>query len=437
MKTAVTSVKPPNFWERAVALYWPELVLFALLAAGSWKLYELAGLDSVFAVLGWLALTLLIVSRSRRFRSAVARFIRRQRWQGRIQAALLEHAEFWHRFPHVTAVQARASSVTVSLRLRPHTNVDQLQHLDSHFATFFSAASATITPNPGNAALVVIDLVFGQPLAESELPLPDSLLSGSTSLFALIPLGLTAVGLALATCLIEKNLLIAGEPGSGKSKFLRLLLAWILRDPMVQLVVMNGKLGELDDLEPLCSEYCGPDIDEALRIATWIRDEVLPTRYAKLAAQGLKKITPTCGFGPLILVVEEGPYFAMSGKEGKAWQELIRDIAARGRACGIILILVAQRPSSDVINTSLRDLISHRVCFRISTRDASDIALGAGWASEGFDASTIAPAHRGVGYFLGDEGRPQLFRSYLISDVQESQVVKTALDLRKGGAEND
>ena len=76
---------------------------------------------------------------------------------------------------------------------------------------------------------------------------------------------------------------------------------------------------------------------------------------------------------------------------------------ARGRAAGIVVVAATQKPASDVVPTSIRDLFGYRLALRCSTRDASDTVLGAGWAAEGYSAPpTSTPPHRGVGYLLAE-----------------------------------
>jgi hypothetical protein len=68
---------------------------------------------------------------------------------------------------------------------------------------------------------------------------------------------------------------------------------------------------------------------------------------------------------------------------------------ARGRAPGIIAIEATQRPSADIIPTSLRDLFGYRWAFRCSTEASSDTILGHGWASKGYTAEEFDRSHAG------------------------------------------
>ena len=85
-------------------------------------------------------------------------------------------------------------------------------------------------------------------------------------------------------------------------------------------------------------------------------------------------------------------YSATVGKkqDQEEFSRLLRDVVARGRAAGVIVIAATQRPSVDIIPTSLRDLFGYRLAFRCTTEISSDIILGHGWAKAGYDASKIA-----------------------------------------------
>jgi hypothetical protein len=98
-----------------------------------------------------------------------------------------------------------------------------------------------------------------------------------------------------------------------------------------------------------------------------------------------------------MLVVDELAYYsATAGDERQrdTFSVLLRDVVARGRAAGIIPVVATQRPSHDIIPTSLRDLFGYRLAFRCTTETSSDIVLGHGWHARGYGAATVDPATR-------------------------------------------
>src|SRR5205823_11963565 len=109
----------------------------------------------------------------------------------------------------------------------------------------------------------------------------------------------------------------------------------------------------------------------------------MDARYGLLLDRGLRKIDPGDPATPLHVVAFDELAFFLTMGESRVTKELallLRDLVARGRAAGIVVVAATQKPSSDVVPTSLRDLMGSRIALRCSTRDASDCVLGAGWA---------------------------------------------------------
>jgi S-DNA-T family DNA segregation ATPase FtsK/SpoIIIE len=98
----------------------------------------------------------------------------------------------------------------------------------------------------------------------------------------------------------------------------------------------------------------------------------------------------------------------------------------------VIVLAATQKPSSDVVPTSVRDLFGFRWALRCATREASDTVLGSGWASEGFSASDIDPACRGVGYLLHEGGLPVRMRAAYLDDSALAALAARAALARTG-----
>ena len=100
----------------------------------------------------------------------------------------------------------------------------------------------------------------------------------------------------------------------------------------------------------------------------------MDTRYDRLDADRRRKITPddsAHGVHPKVAVFDELAYYSATvgtKQERERFAVLVRDLVARGRAAGIIVIAATQRPSSDIIPTSLRDLFGYRWAFRCHHR---------------------------------------------------------------------
>ena len=109
---------------------------------------------------------------------------------------------------------------------------------------------------------------------------------------------------------------------------------------------------------------------------------------------------------------------------------MLRDRVARGRAVGIIVVAATQRPSSDIIPTSLRDLFAWRFAGRCTTNSSSDIVLGQGWAQLGWSANTISPNNPGAGLLIAEGGAPQLVKTAYLDDRTCTAIAAYAAQLR-------
>ena len=120
----------------------------------------------------------------------------------------------------------------------------------------------------------------------------------------------------------------------------------------------------------------------------------------------------------IVVAVNELAFYTATGdrKQRTDFSDRLRDLVARGRAAGIIVLAATQRPSSDVVPTSLRDLFGFRWALRCSTPDASDTILGRGWATAGVSATDVPAEARGVGYLLAEGGTPVRCKSYYLDD---------------------
>ena len=256
----------------------------------------------------------------------------------------------------------------------------------------------------------------------------------SLSLWEPIPVGVDEHAHTVAISLVERNLLLGGEPGAGKSVAQSLLIATAALDPQTDLWLLDGKRVELAVWRDCARAFVGPNVNEAIDVLRTLQQE-METRYELLLDQRRRKVL---GDGlRLHLVGCDELAFYTSGGERKAREEfngLSTDLIRRGRAAGIIWIGATQKPSSDVVPTSLRDLVGYRWALRCSTRAASDTILGAGMATAGFTASDIAGDQRGVGLLIAEGELPVRLRSYYLSDADLDMLAARARALRGEGA---
>jgi S-DNA-T family DNA segregation ATPase FtsK/SpoIIIE len=251
-----------------------------------------------------------------------------------------------------------------------------------------------------------------------------------------VHLGRDEAGATVSVGLAGRNMLLGGEPGAGKSVALNLIVGHAALSPDCRLVLVDGKQVELGAWRSCADVFVGPSVDDAIEALRGLRAE-MDERYAALLDAGRRKIGPGDPTPVVVAVFDELAYFSATVGDRKSQGEfvgLVRDLVARGRAAGIIVVAATQRPSADIVPTSLRDLFGYRWAFRCSTDASSDVILGHGWASEGYTATDVDPAARGVGWLLAEGGIPRRVRSAYLSDDQVAALARHAAELRRGGA---
>ena len=253
------------------------------------------------------------------------------------------------------------------------------------------------------------------------------------SMFDPMFLGVDEYGLPVYSTLLGKNLLSAGEPGAGKSTLLNNITAHAALSEGTRLCLLDGKWVELGQWEDVADLFVGPDIDQAITALARLQ-RVINNRYAWLFAQGRRKISRRDRLSVIVCIIDEIAYYSATvgdRRQQETFVALMRDVVARGRACGVITIAATQRPNVDIIPTSLRDIFGWRHAGRCTTDNSSDLILGHGWASRGYSAMRIAPEDRGVGYLIAEGGTPRLVRTPFLEDTQIEALVDYAAWTRR------
>lgn len=172
------------------------------------------------------------------------------------------------------------------------------------------------------------------------------------------------------------NLLIFGEPGSGKSTILHSILTTLIQffpPSQLHLILADFKESELPAYEEVEHVQGGVSSDEVSfgLVLTKLKAE-MKKRGGLLKRHRVRHINklPKAQKPPYVVVcVDE---FVMI-KDKKVMADLLQ-IASLGRAYGIYMILSMQRPSHSIISTDLRGVLSVRMGFR--TVDLRNAMMG-------------------------------------------------------------
>ena len=264
------------------------------LPAGAGDLTALAAAFVLLAgVLGELAAGVLVrvaaaavlaVPRSRR---VLARWLR---------AASIRRA-WWRAWTDCELPRVRAGRVTaipagelVRVRASRGSSLEHVEARAEELAVCLQAREVRVARDPDNAATGTVTLVRRDPLAGMvSVPWPHRD-AEALSLWEPIPVGVDELGDTVTVTLPERNVLLGGEPGAGKSAALSVLVATAALDPSACLWLLDGKLVELSAWAPCAQRLAGPDVDEAIELLRELREE-MEARYRELLARGKRKVS--------------------------------------------------------------------------------------------------------------------------------------------------
>ncbi|MFC1633668.1 DNA translocase FtsK [Planctomycetota bacterium] len=202
------------------------------------------------------------------------------------------------------------------------------------------------------------------------------------------------------------HLLIAGTTGSGKSVFLKTLIASImyhLTPNEVRLVLVDPKRVEFGVFASSLLSACKiiTDFEEVPPVFDALVAE-MEVRYELLEAAGASNIRQYNAGVPsekrqpyIVAVVDEFADLIMQKVDG--FEDAIVRLAQKARACGIHLVLATQRPSTDVIKGLLKTNIPGRIALSVASKVDSRIILdvsGAENLTGNGDLICICPAFR-------------------------------------------
>jgi hypothetical protein len=436
---------PPTVRPAAQPTTWDWLMLYvarplwgvrvelaaALAVLLTWRwLAGLLGRGPALAVVAALVGGLLAVPALRRWVMQVEHRARvRRRWAAACRYAGLASAS--DRIPRIVQHALVPAGDRLLIRLPAGSTTAALAEAAEQVAVILDVREVRVARDPDHAALARVTVVRRDPLhAATPLPWPW-LDAGRCSLWLPVPVGVDEDGQWVHLLLPERNVLLGGEPGAGKSGAMALLLAAAALDPTVKLILLDGKLVELACWAGVADRSIGADLHQAIEVLAEVQAE-LDRRLLALLANRRRKLTPTLGL-PLLLVVIDELAFYVAGPDRKLAAEFagrLRDLVARGRAAGIVVLAATQKPAAEVIPTSLRDLFGFRWALRCLTPQASDTVLGQGWASLGYSASAVDAADRGVGLLLAEGGVPVRLRACWLDDDQLHALATRAEALR-------
>jgi DNA segregation ATPase FtsK/SpoIIIE-like protein len=202
------------------------------------------------------------------------------------------------------------------------------------------------------------------------------------------PIGIDVEGSPVVADLADPNTchaLVAGSTGSGKSEWLKAMVAsMLLRNTPenVRIALIDPKILTFAGVEG--SPYLWRPVATALADAlTILRDAVteMDDRYHTLARDGFVNLGERIKAGKadlpfLVLIFDEFADLILAGREDKKeFESLVARIAGKGRAAGIHLVLATQRPDRAVVTGLIKSNLPLKVCLKVANAVNAQIVL--------------------------------------------------------------
>lgn len=255
--------------------------------------------------------------------------------------------------------------------------VNKIKNLADNVALSLAAQSVRVeAPIPGKSAIG-----FEIPTAQRQMvylrEMVDSLEFHDTASKLTVALGQDVAGIAKYTDLTRMpHLLVGGATNSGKSICLAtIIMSLILRmtPKDLRMVMIDPKRVELTLFEALPHLMCPvvKDVKEAAGVLRAVVRE-MDRRYDMFSEAGVRNIdgwNAKANFAdrlPYIVVIVDELADLMIQCRNEVETSIAR-LAQLARATGIHLIIATQRPSVDVITGTIKNNISSRIAFAVSS----------------------------------------------------------------------
>ena len=271
-----------------------------------------------------------------------------------------------------------------------------------------------------------------------------------TDIWQPAPFGLDERGGRVAVPLMWNSILVGAQPRQGKTFSARALALYAALDPYVKLSVFDGK-GSPDwrKFSLVADRYAfglamsrdGDPVELFIQALRDIKADV-QDRYQRLSELPAAvcpegKLTREIARNPrynmpvrLVVIDEFQEYFDL-GDDSKEIARLLVFLVKVAPAAGVIVLGATQKPSGVGTGqvaqafTAFRDNHQIRFSLRTGSWQVSDLVLGSGAYSEGFDSSTLLPEYKGVGILRGATDATPTVRTYL-ADQQDAEKILLA-----------
>lgn len=209
-----------------------------------------------------------------------------------------------------------------------------------------------------------------------------------------IPIGYGRSGLAVLDISSDSHcyILVGGVQGSGKSNWLNQVIYTLCHNYTkddIKMVLIDLKLGvefsEFEDYPNMWKSCNDPeDKDLVFDLISDLNAEIR-TRMGLLKEAGVKKISEYRRIGGsmpyIFMVVDEYAFlhdirrYSHKDKEYDSAENRVKHLLQIGRAAGLRSAIATQRPTKDSLDTTVKALMTDRICFKVADESNSRVIL--------------------------------------------------------------
>jgi hypothetical protein len=283
------------------------------------------------------------------------------------------------------------SIVRFKLRLRPNESLRKIQGVAEDLARDLALASTPIIANVLRTNFVGVDIPREHAQMVELRPLLEGLGTPGPAELPIV-IGVTPDGALVAKDLSEfPHLLVAGATNSGKSVFLRsMLLSLMTQYPAgkLELLIVDPKRTDFTFFNSVPYLRGGKVIierDEARDTLLELVRVEMSRRQDLLADHKTTKVKlfnqryPDEALPPIVALIDEYALLVsmMSKKERESFEQDLMILASAARSVSIHLVLATQRPSADIVTSTLKANLDARIAFRVASSTNSTVVLDA------------------------------------------------------------
>jgi S-DNA-T family DNA segregation ATPase FtsK/SpoIIIE len=246
-----------------------------------------------------------------------------------------------------------------------------------------------------------------------------------------VPLGVTLKGQVVHDFEKGPHVLIGGATDMGKSNILNVIITVLLsnqpEDVEFTLIDLKGGL-EFGVYEKISQvKNFATNAEEAKAALENVKDE-MEQMFNRLRSSGKKNVKALGVTKRHFVIIDESAELSSAGEQDKdekalkvECENLIKDIARRGRASGIRLLYCTQYPTAETVSSQVKRNLITRISLAVDTATASTVVLDEGGAEN-------LPLIQGRAIYK--RHRCTQMQAYYISDDIIDKTVKPHINLR-------